>query len=372
VPFIAPQARILIVDDINTNLSVATGLLALYQMQIDTSLSGSKAINMVKEQYYDIILMDHMMPEMDGIEAAVQIRDWEHKEKRERTPIIALTANAVSGMKELFLSAGFDDFLSKPIEIPRLDEIVDKWIPGNKKVRLSSRLPEGAAPGNFRSAAARDARAGTSGSALFIAGVDVAQGIALTGGSEAGYRTVVSLFYQDARERLPFLVETAHDPSGLEGAALESFIIQVHALKSAMATIGARDLSAAAARLEKAGRERDAALLNAELGVFTEGLTSLTNSIAVVFKLGDRAAPGAGAASLTAEETARYRDVLLQLRDALAAEDSRLTDRLLETLQEKPPSPGLDAIIARVEDKVLLYEFAAAAEIIGALYPLYR
>jgi signal transduction histidine kinase/ActR/RegA family two-component response regulator len=133
--FIAPGIKILIVDDIITNLNVAKGLLTHYQMDITTCLSGKEAIELVKTKTYDFVFMDHMMPEMDGIEAVAAIRKWESERGNSRPlTIIALTANAISGMKEMFLEKGFNDFLSKPIEISKLDELIARLIPPEKRV----------------------------------------------------------------------------------------------------------------------------------------------------------------------------------------------------------------------------------------------
>ncbi|MDR2662669.1 MAG: response regulator, partial [Treponema sp.] len=126
--FTAPGARVLVVDDIAANLEVASGLLAPYSMKIDVCTSGTHALHLAKENAYDIIFMDHMMPGMDGIEVTAAIREF-----NKTVPVIALTANAVSGMRELFLEKGFNDFLSKPIEIAKLDALVAKWIPADKK-----------------------------------------------------------------------------------------------------------------------------------------------------------------------------------------------------------------------------------------------
>ena len=131
--FTIPQARILIVDDLVTNLKVAEGLLAPYRANIDTCISGEKAIRMIKlrekqGEKYDIVFMDHMMPEMDGIEATAAIRVF-----NKNIPIVALTANVVSGMREKFLENGFNDFLPKPIDVSKLDEILGRWIGKEKK-----------------------------------------------------------------------------------------------------------------------------------------------------------------------------------------------------------------------------------------------
>jgi signal transduction histidine kinase/CheY-like chemotaxis protein len=134
VRFIAPKARVLIVDDIMTNLKVAQGLLVPYRMQVDICDNGNSAIAMIKENRYDLIFMDHMMPGIDGIEATAQIRALDEEYFRS-VPIIALTANAIAGMREMFLSKGFNDYLSKPIEISRLNELMEKWIPPHKRLK---------------------------------------------------------------------------------------------------------------------------------------------------------------------------------------------------------------------------------------------
>jgi signal transduction histidine kinase/CheY-like chemotaxis protein len=137
---IAPDIRVLIVDDIATNIQVAKALLSPYKLKIDTCLNGADAIQAVQKNQYDLILMDHMMPGMDGIETCAAIRAWEKDLRKNRDlepesqiPIVALTANAVVGMREMFLQNGFSDYLSKPIEIAKLNEIIEKWIRRRKQ-----------------------------------------------------------------------------------------------------------------------------------------------------------------------------------------------------------------------------------------------
>jgi CheY-like chemotaxis protein len=132
--FTAPGARVLAVDDSKVNLIVLKNLLQPYKLQIDFCLSGEKALALVKQHPYDLIFMDHMMPDMDGIEVVAEIRKWE---EGAAVPIIALTANAISGMREMFLENGFSDYISKPIDITKLDKLVAAWIKEDLKVKLS-------------------------------------------------------------------------------------------------------------------------------------------------------------------------------------------------------------------------------------------
>ena len=122
-----PEAKILIVDDSRVNLMVARGLMKKYNMQIDTASSGMEAVEKVQKADYDIVFMDHMMPEMDGIDTTRAIRELGGK--FEKLTIIALTANAVGEVRNLFLEEGLQDFLSKPIDMKALDVIINKWLP---------------------------------------------------------------------------------------------------------------------------------------------------------------------------------------------------------------------------------------------------
>lgn len=126
--FTAPEARILVVDDNAMNLKVALGLLKPYHMTIMTADSGPQAIEMVKSADYHIVYMDHMMPGMDGVEALHAIRDLEG-DYFKQLPIVALTANAVSGAREMFLSEGFQDFVTKPIEMNAMERSLRQWLP---------------------------------------------------------------------------------------------------------------------------------------------------------------------------------------------------------------------------------------------------
>lgn len=126
--FTAPGASVLIVDDNMLNLKVAQGLMKSYEMNIDTALSGVQALSMMKEKRYDLVFMDHLMPDMDGIETHREILKLE-SEHTEKTPVIALTANAVSDARDLFITEGFQDFVSKPIQSEVLRATLLKWLP---------------------------------------------------------------------------------------------------------------------------------------------------------------------------------------------------------------------------------------------------
>ncbi|MBR3538819.1 MAG: response regulator, partial [Eubacterium sp.] len=128
--FILKDTKILVVDDNEMNLKVAKGLLKRYQVVPDLCASGRKSLTMVQEKAYDLVLMDHMMPGLDGVEALKEIR--EKKLMSEKIPVIALTANAILGAREEYLGYGFSDYLSKPIDIQQLEEMLIKYLPEEK------------------------------------------------------------------------------------------------------------------------------------------------------------------------------------------------------------------------------------------------
>jgi len=282
-----PGARLLIVDDIATNLKVAEGLLSPYNAKIDTCLSGAEAIELVKQNKYDIIFMDHMMPEMDGIEATAAIRKLEMKEEAgssgKQIPIVALTANAVVGMREMFLKNGFNDFLSKPIDVSKLDEILDCWIPKEKQMKYNK---EKIINNNEQITVNKENNGQdelpdkSANSLLFnIPNVDTAKGIAMLGGPD-NYRKIISLLCKDIDERLVKL-QTAPDAD-----ALPAFIIQVHSIKSASASIGAQEVSSRAAGLEAAGKASDMTFIREHLTDFTVQLTELKKNIRAALSAG--------------------------------------------------------------------------------------
>jgi signal transduction histidine kinase/DNA-binding NarL/FixJ family response regulator len=193
ITFIAPEAEVLVVDDFSSNLLVAEGLLVPYGMRVFTCLNGREAVKLVRERHFDLVLMDHMMPEMDGMEATKAIRAMSGKRLR-TMPIIALTANAVSGMREMFLENGFNDFLSKPIESSKLDAVLKKWIPEDKRRDAPEKGEKSSASAESQKTALPE-----------IAGVDVVGGLARIGGSQRRYLDLLESFNRDAEAGFPLL-----------------------------------------------------------------------------------------------------------------------------------------------------------------------
>ena len=357
VRFTAPRSRLLIVDDIATNHKVAEGLLAPYQAQVDTCLSGAEAVCLIQRHGYDMVFMDHMMPDMDGIEAAAAIRSWEADSpgQKQPVPIIALTANAIAGMKELFLEKGFTDYLSKPIELAKLHEIMGKWIPPEKR-EPAGETAYPAAPdpsprrgGPVSAKPGPAANAGSPDAPLDIPGLDTRRGMLMTGGTETGYRQVLALFAKDAEERLPLLRAVP----GAEG--LSGFITQVHALKSAAASIGAAAVSSEAALLEEAGKRADLGKAGEKLPAFAQSLAELARNIRAA--LGEAPSGGSSAAAPEGGVSA----LLEELIRALESQKADAIDRLLRELSRQTLDAEHKKTLESISDDVLMTEFDRAA-----------
>jgi signal transduction histidine kinase/DNA-binding NarL/FixJ family response regulator/HPt (histidine-containing phosphotransfer) domain-containing protein len=337
IHFTCPRARLLVVDDIVTNLKVAEGLLAPYGAAVDTCLTGPESIELVKHRGYDIVFMDHLMPDMDGIEATKIIREWEKAQgKREGVPIIALTANVVSGMREMFLAQGLNDFIAKPIDVSKLDDMLDRWIPGEKKEAPETGL-------RFASP-----NSGAAPSITDIPGIDTKNGIAITGGSEAVYRNVLSAFRGDVQQRLKFFQNAP------EKSSMNEFITQVHALKGAAASVGAAEISAYAARLEEAGNAGNIPFLDENVGGFVRLLSEIVNKITAALE-----APGGRAELLS---------LLRELEAALKSQNADKSNRILNVLNQKPLDAKTRDSLEKISDAVMMEIYDSAIKIVLSLF----
>ncbi|MDR0455184.1 MAG: response regulator [Treponema sp.] len=257
-------ATVLVVDDVVTNLDVARGMLKPYKLHIDCVTSGQEAVNRIREEKirYSAIFMDHMMPGMDGIEAVRIIRSEIGTEYARTVPIVALTANALIGNDEMFLENGFQAFLSKPIDIIRMDQILHQWVRDKSKEKETpSATPEEAER-------PEDKNAGLI-KELEPLGINAVAALARFAYDEGSYLRILGSFVTHA----PSFIEAAkmfksQDPS----QDLESYRITVHSIKGSGRGIGAEKLGDMAEKLEIAAKEGDTAFIEANNGFLIEAL----------------------------------------------------------------------------------------------------
>ena len=347
VRFTAPGARVLVVDDIATNLKVAEGLLLPYRMQIDLCRGGREAINAVADKRYDIVFMDHRMPGMDGMEATQYIRAMGKEDPYFReVPIIALTANAVIGTREMFLENGFNDFLSKPIDTVKLNAILGRWIPPEKKkaTTKSGGTPE---------------RSGEE-ALIKVEGIDTAKGIMYSGGNRDLYTETLGLYCKEGLEKIKELNEC------LESGNLALYTVHVHAMKSASANIGAAELSELAKALEAAGDRKDLNFIREHNGNFVKELETLVGNIRAALA----AMKGEAADKKDPREAEKLRAGLESLRKALTELDAGAINALIDELQRYSHVEGAGSVLSDISDRILVAEYDEAVNLIDSLLRL--
>ncbi len=263
--FTAPSARVLAVDDTPLNLMVFSSLLKNTLIQIDTAENGWKAISLARERVYDMIFLDHLMPDLDGMETRERIAG-DPEGKNRHTPMVCLTANAMSGARENYLAAGFVDYLTKPIDPQTLEKMLQERLPEEKlqigktaEESFMEAFKEAAVEEQDADAAAfaedfEDAYGDGSGESSddfdLLRDIDVEEGI-LNCGSRDAYKGALEIFlegYEAGREKIEAAIEMQN---------LESYTIRVHALKSSSRIIGADVLSGLSKELEQAGNDGD-------------------------------------------------------------------------------------------------------------------
>lgn len=229
--FIAPDAKVLIVDDNDLNLTVAEGLIAPLQIKTEKAHGGEQALEMIENTHYDLILMDHMMPRLDGIETTRIIRRFH--EDYDTVPIIALTANVVEEVRALFLVEGMNDFIAKPIESKVLIDKLRQWLPAKKIQKVVKKAAKHA---NVKE--------------ISIPELDTRSALQLLG-NEKLYQQTLKEFARLIPKKASLIAQYK------EAGDWKNYTIEVHALKSSSKQIGATELSELAAKIEQAGKSGD-------------------------------------------------------------------------------------------------------------------
>jgi len=348
VVFSAPGARVMVVDDISTNLIVIAGLLEPYYMSVELCLSGAEALEKVQAGQYDLVFMDYRMPDMDGVETTERIRDLDRDNPYySKLPIIALTADAVAGRKEMFLKCGFNDFMSKPIDADKLNSVLERWIPLDKQISsgiIRSNLTPPAAATEISES---------------IPGIDVHQGIRLSGGTiEYFYETLAS-YHSDISERLDILRDC------VDAKDLQKYITIVHAIKSASANIGAGDVSGAAFALENAGLNEDWDFITGNNEKFITFLEKMLKDIGEALLRYDAKNAVDGGDDGSGRDT-RIQNELVNLKSALDIIDIDAINIAVESLLRLARTEDEKKTVRDISQHVLMFEYDEVHELIDS------
>jgi signal transduction histidine kinase/CheY-like chemotaxis protein len=347
-----PYGKVLVVDDVATNLDVARGLMLPYGLSIDCVSSGHAAVGKVKQGdvQYDAIFMDHMMPDMDGIEATRIIRNEIGTEYAKTVPVIALTANALAGNEEMFLANGFNDFLSKPIDLKRLDTLLNRWI----RDRQTEETLRNAERERTEKTAARIPK-----QALAAAGgpepqeLDIQEGISRYDGEE--------VYFGILRSYMIHAPEVLEKLRSLSRETLADYAVNVHGLKGASYGICANEIGKQAEELEyaaKAGKYEQAAAENS--GFIARVEKTLADIHALLQARTDNASAKERAAAPARELLEKIREAGRHFKSSVMEEAIQELERyeyesgggLVSWIREQMDNLEYEAILQRLEKEL--------------------
>ncbi|GEM_PF-1992800 len=345
--FKTENVRALIVDDNEINRIVAAEILKKYDMEVDLAESGADAIALVQQISYDIIFMDHMMPEMDGIEATIAIRElggWNAS-----VPVVALTANAIVGSKELFLANKMDDYLSKPIEIQPLNEVILKWIKKEKVVKSEQE----------KTKEIRQLQTPVSEPLLRIeqiCNLNIRPAISRIGGSDETYMSILKTYAGNLKTKIDLLSRLVSQGDW------NTFRIEIHAQKSALLNIGAERLSERARKLELAAEAKHSYIVQTFPG-FIEDLTGLLGCLDTVFPAEDqewrKELPYA-----TAEQKEALRGVVEHTLELINELENDTALEQIEQLRQVSYGEAIDQLIEEAGNSIEGFDYDRAAEVL--------
>ncbi len=347
-PFTVEGYKILVVDDNMINRRVARTFLQSYGFEIDEAANGKEAIALVDKTCYDIIFMDHMMPEMDGIET-VQIIRSECGENGSKPVIIALTANAMGGVREMFLRNGFEDFLAKPLDRKMLHGTLKKWIPEEKRTASQTWMAT-AQQDNVRHVEFKD---------IFIEGIDTDELVGRYSGSVEEYQELLDLYCLDGKRKLTLLREL------WEKGDYKTYGIEVHALKSASANVGAMKLSESAREQERAVDRGDETFVDSHV---MQLLAEYERQIEQIkgFLIRCRESEGGKASRSEIDKS----ELLKKLKEALERLENfrakQCAGKLEEILQYRL-SDDVNTKLMEIKEQLRLYEDDAAEQLLREL-----
>ena len=331
--FTAPDAKILVVDDTELNLTVVKGLLKQTKIQVDTVISGYDALDALQKTHYDIVFLDHRMPGMDGIQTFQKMLTLENNQSK-GVPVIALTANAVSGAKEMYLATGFTDYMTKPIEGKKLEELILQYLPAHliESAELSgvnsandeekiATLDENGEVEELEGAA-EDSNEIKNQKVLKITGINLEDALKYTGGEEVLCPTLKE-FYRVIDKNAAEIEQFVKDGDW------RNYTILVHALKSSARLIGAEKLSEDAKYLEQCGDEENEAEIVAKTPALLELYRSYKDHLAPLCAL--PCDEDAGKEEMPLEQ---YEEAVSNVGECVSAFDYDTADQIIAMMKD--------------------------------------
>ena len=313
--------RILVVDDNKSNLLITKKLLEPYRLYVDVSDSGMEALSLIKDNEYDLIFLDHMMPEMDGVETAGEIRKLDIPYCKE-VPLVVLTANAVYGARKELLNSGFSDYVAKPIEVKVLENVLRKYLGDIGKTETEDTV---------------------IGEGLNLKGIDSAGAMGRMHFGEDIYISILKTYFTDLKNAVIRINEAR------EREDIKKFVVDVHGIKSTSASVGAMELSELAKALETAGKENNKEFIDEHINHFMQSCDEIIHVLQQYFEKEETV--------LSQEMSVLEPQWLSDMREACEEMDSLRTVELLEKIKGKRYSEKETELVTQIEEYVDLYDY---------------
>ena len=341
--YMAPDAEILAVDDNPMNLVVLNSLLKQTRVNIDTAEDGFKAVELSKGKKYDLLFLDHMMPDKDGIETLHEIRRDGNNPNKE-TPAVCLTANAIAGAREEYLSAGFDDYLSKPVDAVQLEDMLFSLLPKELVVPVTEALEaEAGENGEEENGALRILRSCKE--------IDIDKGINNSGSFDA-YLPLLKIFYDSIEDK-------AEEIEGFYASDdITNYTIKVHALKSSAKLIGAMDLGEKAQNLENAGKREDIQFIREHNDVLLREFRRFQTLLADVFVGNEKG-------DLPLADPGLMQDVYEEIRDAAEKMDIERLEAVFEEMKDFRIGDSEKERYERLENAYSMFDYEGIVKILS-------
>ncbi len=372
-----PFAKILIVDDNEVNIQVAQGLMNPYGMSLDCAYSGEEAIDKIKETKYDLVFMDHMMPELDGVDTTKIIRNLEGEFYKE-VPIVALTANAISEAKAMFLKEGFNDFLAKPIELLKLNLILKKWVLDRhnednlennileKNQEFNEKIidiEEEVTQGIIKNEMEEEIEMVDSE----IEGIDLSAGLNNLGGNMETYFSIIETYYRETKSKIEEINKT------IENNNIQLFTTYVHGLKSSSGSIGAKKVADLAKKLEAAGKENNLEYINNNIDEFKNNTLKILENINKFinkknYKKEEERLKNIEENEISNKEMVTHqidKEILKKLSDSFEEVNLEDIENLLKEITKQKYDEKTKKLIKQIQQYLEVFEYDNSIQLIG-------
>ena len=353
--FYAPDARVLVIDDNMANLRVAEGLLGQYKVQVVTATGGEETLNILEhDKEYDILFVDHMMPGMDGVELVHRIRETDD-DFMKNVPIVALTANAIKGVQDMFFSNGFDDFLSKPIEIKRLGQVMRKWIPIQKQLKKEEVDAAEQNPEQNTEKISDEAVNEARFSQLFgqVENLDIEEALDRCGNDVSILHEVIKIYVSSSKDTLERI------KSAYAEQRYRDYATEVHGIKSSSKSIGANILSEAAYKLEVAAKDENGQFVEENHETFMSDYQKLLQALRDTLQQFE---PPKKQITKQPIEDGVLQEKLSGIRAAIGEWEAKDAETILEELKGYELGEELETVLSEVAEHLEMFDFDLALE----------